>query len=735
VRRTPWWTAARGTAVQVGRIALAALAAALLAAGGSAAQDASGYAELRASRNDAEGEDSLGNRREQRDDLFEQRYNLDVAWRLYPNMTVRLGGLFERDDVTSESGGMTTDATARTFRPYLTAILRSAIYSAQFGYYLIENDVDSGGVSIGNNQEVWNGTIGWRPERAPSAVIRWIRTENFDDGRRFIDTQNDLLDLTSEYAPFEELNFYYRGARNETEDRLQDTTSDRTSNAVRVNYGDAWWDRRLQVNGEYVFNDVTTDVTTSGTGEIESPLFPIAGLASLDDIPINDPLLPNPLLIDGDQLTPAGVDLVYDPATEPIPLGRNLGLDFGGAATVNTLSVWIDNDLSADPGIENTFVWEIYSSSDNLIWALEQPPSMVTFGPFLNRFEIRFPNVTSRYLKVVTSPINTQFINTPAILVTELSAARRTPAADVVGETSRRTELLTTSVRAEILEVPELYYEFSSFFRQFDGSPTLYTISNGLSLRHAFTPEYSVSGRVAREDSRESIGDLDSLIYSASFRAAPLDTLQSNLVFSGRSTDFEGRSTDDQSVFLYTTADLYRGITANLGLGVSENVAGNGEKSDNTIINALATLVPHQTTTLNLLYQRRRNARSGGNLAAPFTETLDQSQASVSYRPVSTLYFFFSYRLEELRDGSDRFLRNYAASWSPFPGGALQVLFNFDESYNSEFEALSRISSPRVRWNISNRWWLDLAYERSKFDSIFELREAKIWTATTRFTF
>ncbi|HET6278161.1 MAG TPA: hypothetical protein VFG08_05195, partial [Candidatus Polarisedimenticolia bacterium] len=73
--------------MQVGRIALAALATALPAVGGIAAQDASGYAELRASRNDSETEDGAGNRTEQENDLFEQRYNLDVAWRLYPNMT------------------------------------------------------------------------------------------------------------------------------------------------------------------------------------------------------------------------------------------------------------------------------------------------------------------------------------------------------------------------------------------------------------------------------------------------------------------------------------------------------------------------------------------------------------------------------------------------------------------------------------------------------------------------
>lgn len=713
--------------------ALAVLAAASIEA---TAQNASGYVEFRGSRSDTETTDSNGNRVDRRTDLFEQRYNLDVAWRLYPNVTVRLGGLFEQINSDLEAAGVSVDSRARTFRPFLTAQLRSAIYTGQFAYYLVENDVKAGGTSTSFNREVYNAIFGWQPEDEKSAIVRWIRNDGYDDYRIFTDTRDDLVDLTLNYTPIEQLNFYYRGAAITFEDKLNDVTVDRRLHSFRANYGDNWLDRRVRLDGEYLHYETSAETTTSGTGDVDSPLFPIAGLSSLDAIPIDDALLPNPLLIDDDRAASAGINLVYDPSMGGVDTPRNIGLDFGTATTVNILSVWIDNDLSADPGIENAFVWEIFTSSDNLNWTPEPPVASVTFGPFVNRFEIEFAELSSRYIKVVVSPLSTPIdTSITDIFVTELDAFRRSPAADVQGKSDRTYDRLTSNFRAQILGVPKLYYELTSSFQQFDGMPTLYLISNGLSVNHAFTPQYSVAGRMAYQNAREGQGKFDTLIYSASLRADFLETLQSHLVINGRSTDFEGQVTRNRSAFLYTTADLYRGISANLGFGRAESVTPDGETSNSTIVNAQATLVPHRTTTFNLLYLQRSNTRDGGTLTLGRKDELQAAQVSLAYRPLSALYFYAAYRRENLPDGRIRYLRNYSASWNPFAGGAVVLLFRFDESYNSQFEALSRIASPRIRWNVTNRWYMELAYTRATFDSIFDLRDTNLWTASTRMTF
>jgi hypothetical protein len=111
------------------------------------------------------------------------------------------------------------------------------------------------------------------------------------------------------------------------------------------------------------------------------------------------------------------------------------------------------------------------------------------------------------------------------------------------------------------------------------------------------------------------------------------------------------------------------------------------------------------------------------------------SQASLTYRPVSTLYLFFSYRAEHVVGLGDRFIRNYSMSWSPFRDGSLQVLFSYDDAYQSNTESQSRIFSPRVRWNITERWYAELACQRSDFDSALETRKTDSLTGSMRILF
>jgi hypothetical protein len=256
-----------------------------------------------------------------------------------------------------------------------------------------------------------------------------------------------------------------------------------------------------------------------------------------------------------------------------------------------------------------------------------------------------------------------------------------------------------------------------------------------LSLLHAFNPVYSVSGRVAREDSREPQGDRLSYLYSAALRAAPFPTLQSSLVFTGRNSEIEGRSSDSSAVFLYTTAELYRGVNGILGLGRSIVTTESGEQTRSDQINAQATLVPHPTMMWNFLYQSTSARREG---AVAFRQRdLDRraGQASVTYRPFPTLYFFFSYRLERLGETGNRFLRDSSVSWSPFPDGRLQLLLSYDDTYRSDLEALTRVFSPRVRWNATDRSYLELAYQSATFDSTLEATDTDILTASLRIWF
>jgi len=107
----------------------------------------------------------------------------------------------------------------------------------------------------------------------------------------------------------------------------------------------------------------------------------------------------------------------------------------------------------------------------------------------------------------------------------------------------------------------------------------------------------------------------------------------------------------------------------------------------------------------------------------------------VSYRPLPTLYLFFSYRAEGQYREEERFLRNYSVSWTPLPGGSLQLLFRYDETYRSEIDSLSKIWSPRVRWNITDRWYFEVGYQKAEFESDLAISNSEGWTGNMRMWF
>ncbi|HEU5182083.1 MAG TPA: hypothetical protein VFW45_14960 [Candidatus Polarisedimenticolia bacterium] len=713
---------------------LAVLVAGLLIpTSGARAQDVSGYAELAASRDRTHLVD--GGVTDVLSDSFLQRYSVDFLWRLYPNLQVMAGGLYERDFTEASLNDVDLETLQRKVRPYVTATLRTPIQSASVGWYRNEDTFRSDGSSLGAVQEIVNATLGWRPERFPQTTLRFLRTHDYDPDRVIQDTNTDLLDLVLEDEVKDSVHIYYRGALEEIDDRINDFQLNRISHSGRVDYGDSWWDQRLQVGGEYDIHKTSEEVTSSGGGEVLTPLFPIGGLSGLDDTPADGFLAATPALIDEDRIAGVGLDLGLPPIGGDVR-PRNLGLDFGATTRVNTLFVWVDRDLPA--AVSGSFSWELYTSADNVTWQLEQTIFPALFGPFVTRFEIRFTAVDARYVKLAVRPLAASVPNAtqfPNIFITELQAAVRTAAADATGRNELTTQLLTTSLRLRLTDRPAVTYEFSAFGRKIEDFPVYGTISNGFSLHHVFNPVYSTMARVAREDSHESDGDRTTYLYTASLRAVPLSTLESTLVFSGRSSEHEGLPSDSAGVRWTTQAELYRGISARLGLGRSAVLTEDGERTEMREVDVLTTLDPHPAVTLSLLVQDDSGNRQGGHLVEEVPVERQAEEAGVTFRPFATLYMFFSYRRDRENSLPVRFTRSSSASWAPFPDGRLQILFRFDDSYRSDLEAESRIFSPRVRWNVTDRWYLEAAYESAEFNSALDDRSSDIVTFSTRIWF
>jgi hypothetical protein len=718
---------------------LLVVAASLVLVGvvGSAAwaQEAKGWVEFGVDSTDLEADSAVGQPTNLELLTYRQRYNLDLRWRLFPNLRMSIGGLFEQDDTKDAGSGSLSDTTQKRWRPRFNLAFGNRLYSANLGFYRIEDSIKTETVSSKNIQDLYSAAFGWRPESYPSWRLRLQRTDNYDSRRQSRNTRDDLIDLRSDYVAFEKLEIYYRTSRSEFEDKLTGNGSLSDSHAGELSYSDSFLNNRLLFSTEYNINYRSSEITSSGEGEFVTPVDADAGLSALSDTPTDVALDDNPALIDEDRTASAGINLGLQPVggnEEP----RNMGLDFGAPVTVDTLRVWVDRDLP--PGISNAFMWDVYTSSDNQAWVWRDTIAPADFGPLETRFEIRFPDITERYMKVVTRPLDRTVPGAdrfPNIFVTELEAFQRTPASEAPSKSSLTTHRFASDLRAKLMENHAFYYEFSYFWRDAGDRPSTWALTNGLSFSERLSPVYSVSARVAREDALDRGEESTTHAYSASLRASALPTVQHSVVVSGRTTDDEGGSTEAKSVYLYNTVRFYRGVRMDVGAGKAATERADGVRTDSTTVNATATLVPHDTVTVNLLYQQKDDEQSGAGLTSNRQTDLSSSQISVAYTPFAAVYLFGSYRRESADDVPPRTLTNYNVSWTPFPSGNLQLTFRYDESYRSEFNSESRIFSPRARWNITNAWWAEVAYQRSSVESDIDERDAELWGAGMRIQF
>jgi hypothetical protein len=725
---------ARGTRVRNGRLvplAVLALAGSVTAA---RADGLDGYLELTASRTDVSAEDASGAKIDDRVNAFTQRYSLNFARRLFPNLILKLGGLYEHEAVHDELGGAAFDSRRRRVLPYFLLTLRTGTHLAEIGYdrqdERFHNDLSTSQLV----QETWRVNLGWDPVDLPRTRLEYVHRNTFDLDRRGLDVGQDRIQLTSRYLALEKVDLYYRGALEKDVDHLNDGELRTNSQNARVSYGDTWLDRRLTFSTDYTINYRTTESIRSGAGELIVEVIPTAGLSSLDDTPDHDALAANPALIDGNRTTSAGINLGLPP-----PAGdsraRDFGVDVGVPSEINTVLVWIDRELP--PEIANKFSWRVYASSDNVDWTLRQIVPSAVFGPFENRFEVRFTGLSTRYLKLVVSPLAASVPDAtswPLIQVAELEPELRQPSSDLTASRSDTAQRLSADFRARLLDAPSLYYESSLFLsKQNQGSP-LYTFSNGLSVSHALSPIFSGAARLAREDRRQPTGDQTAYLFSGSLTADPLPTVQESMVVSYvQEEGVEAR--DTASVVFSSVAQLYRGISGNLSLGRSVIRPGVGGHSLADDLTLGLTFVPHPKFTLNALVQNRTVRNRFADARPDRTDELKTAEIGAAYRPLRSLYLFASQRWERTSGELGRTLRNYALSWTPFPDGAFRFSIFYDSSYQTEIRETQQTLVPTIRWNITERMYIDLTYQDLRTTSLLGTSRTKVGTGSFRVAF
>ena len=707
------------------------------------ADELTGYLDLTYFHNRGNSASSLGQATTTGSDGFRQQYGLTLSRALYPNLHFLASGIFERTriNVTQNDTDMTVISTLS--QPYLDLTLRDPFVTIGGTYSKQETRAESVGFSTTTLfNETYSSIFSWRPDALPTIDLRWKDTNVFDRTRSTQNVSNELLTFTTTYDPVKNLRLRYASSRDDVQDKMLGTETRTTTDSSRVNYDGGLLDNRIAVSANYQSSRQDTELLQSSTGVLSAPQFAFSGLAAIDDTPTLGALDPNLALVDSVVEVGSGITIGL-PVT--VTGARNIGLDFGTPKKVDTLSlsvIW--NNALLPIEIANTFSWAVYTSSDNMNWTLQTTVAQAAFSTANNRFDIPVPGLTTRYIKVVVSPLTpaeataSPFFSTAPdqqIYVTELQAFAAVATGGAGSSVVSSTQIVDGSVKVRLTNTPLLFYDFTYYSSISEGFVTARrsTMTNGLSASHRFSEVFSGSSRLLREDDSGPAGDLVSYRLNVTVNAVPLRTLSHTLTYN--LVDIQGPQEElwRNSVYLTNIATLYRGVDANLSGGLSTQSSSTGVKQNSTTIMFGATVAPRTNLSINPSYSATSSEQYGGGIPDSTNATRTKDLSFV-YTPLPAVYLTASWGSVTQSGRQDR-LKNYGISWSPFPGGALQISVSYTENWRSTDANHTTFLAETARWNITNRAFFLLSHYDSTSTSTIVTSDATGYTAELRYAF
>jgi len=662
---------------------------------------------------------------------YNPRFTLSINTTILPKLRLDAGAVFEKNISLLNTDFADIKTTSTKIRPYGYLTLNDPLYTAGVGFSRNEETIKTEGqrrVTLVNDDYL--AIFKWRPEGFPLIDTQYERTHIFDEAHLIQDTTKDYFSLTSRYS-YKGLDLRYQGSYTDTNLQLNHLNITDWTHSGWATYSNSFFNRRVLLSTSYNINYDQIETSSRGTGTVSIQVFPFAGLSLNTDTPDTGALLTTATLTDGNLTASVGIDLVTDLAPVGDTRRRNMGLEFSNVTEVNNLLVWVDRDVSS---IASSFNWDIWISSDGSNWTHWAGPFTAPFGPFQNSFAIDFPNVNTRFIKVVTTPLFPRPFSFPNIFVTELQAFLKKPTEEVRGTTTRTSQNYYLDIKSRILDIPTFFYNFDYFYTRTDPDGQLrYTLSNGFSVNHRFSRVFSGNAKVAREDGSEQKEKSVAYVYDASLEAVPLKPLTHRLVFSGRDETIEGRHNNNNSFILYNFAELYKGLEVNLNGSMSFLTSETGQKTQEAGIQFITMIIPHPTINLTLDYKYLNTDRSGGDNLDSSTYT-HRGEVLISYNPFRTLFLVASIDVLAGNDQKTQTVQNYGINWAPFPDGDLQFRFNYNENLTTG-GIKETIINPGVRWNITKRSYLDLSYQIIKNESTGQKEESNFFSATLKIFF
>lgn len=680
------------------RRALLTIVVLLLTARGAAAQDVAARALVGYERHDLGTQTTAGLR---------QTYDFRLSKALTMTSIVRL--FFRGDDFQTNGETLGTRQNhTRQLQPGGEILINTMNLHGSARSEYFDTTTRSGMSDSTRRLSRTSGQLTWDPASLPTFLIRGQRNNTTDSASDF---------RLNDQSGYGSMQYDWRAFHAGGGERYARTTDpqigfDRrtTTHEANLGYNSTGFNGKLSVIADASAQRSKIDERAIGIGQsaVATPVTISRALYGVDDTPSDDrdhPLMPYPLLIDGNFDTPAGIFLSPDAVSF-----QNIGLDFGRVDRVDEIRILV-RDAAGNP-LRNgggPVQWDLYSSEDGILWTPQS--SQTTFNATLSLYSVTFTQATGRWFKIVNFGVNAD-----PTFVSEVQAfyhtAIRVPRS---GFQNYYNGMATVTLQP----VQRFLMSYTGTYTSSRQELTSLPIDRSDNVEHLANVQYDVRKWLTLRSQvykrtvtafNTSDGDADGL--SAYLDLKPTRQLQVTLENSRQNQTISNQVATIDTRAVHTTAFIVKSFAVNLDVGKQdETVIGTTATAHRTYLTLVGNAQLYPTLRMLLTASLQKNATDSTTEA---TQLLGPSKdnrvyADFIWRPGPQLTL--SSRLGWLSsDALTGFTQRYHGEWHPFGDGTVALAGAFDDDIDPVTDRRARRIILNPRW-LMNRWTiLDLNY-------------------------
>ena len=110
----------------------------------------------------------------------------------------------------------------------------------------------------------------------------------------------------------------------------------------------------------------------------------------------------------------------------------------------------------------------------------------------------------------------------------------------------------------------------------------------------------------------------------------------------------------------------------------------------------------------------------------------DGLYAAVAVDPLRTLHLVLGEEVIMVTGQATRTTHDVGVNWAPFPDGTLQIIFAYNEALRALEFGRDRSTLGAVRWNLSRKSFVDVSFQRTRSEFVFQKTASRIFSINVR---